>query len=204
MRVLAIGAHPDDIEYGCGGTLYKARKTGHEVYLFVVTDGSQSGDPEGRKKEQEKAAKYLGAEQLIWGGYSDTELAVTRHLINHIDNVIKDVKPELILVNYPEDTHQDHRVTAECTITAARYIRNVLFYEDFTSLNFQPDIFVDIKEYTLHKLQLMRRHVSQVEKEYPYEFDILESIKAIAPFRGFQGKLKYAEGFKALRYEVKF
>ncbi len=74
MRILAIGAHPDDIEFGCGGTLIKYARQGHEPFLLVMTDGSGGGDGALRQKEQEASARILRASRLIWGGYPDTAL----------------------------------------------------------------------------------------------------------------------------------
>jgi len=76
----------------------------------------------------------------------------------------------------------------------------VLFYEAYTSLNFQPDIFVDIERILKRKIQSLEAHRSQISKSYPTGLDTLESVKSIATYRGFQAKVKYAEGFKALRF----
>ncbi len=202
MNILAIGAHPDDIEYGCGGTLLKYKKKGEKIYLFVLTGGEESGGSAIRKKEQEKVAELLGRIELIWGGFRDTELPVGRKLIAKIDSVIAKIQPDEIYVNYPDDAHQDHRVCAECTITACRYEKRVLLYEDYTTRNFEPNIFIDIKDVIDEKVRLLAQHHSQVSKGYPTGLDMLESVKAIASFRGFQGKMKYAEGFVALRYMI--
>ena len=64
MKILAIGSHPDDIEVGCGGTLTKYSKKGHEIYLLVMTEGEQGGESSQRRSEQEKAAKLVNAKEL--------------------------------------------------------------------------------------------------------------------------------------------
>ena len=201
MRILAIGAHPDDIEYGCGGALLKLKKSDNaEIHYFVATRGDFSGGAEERVKEQEKAAGMIGAAKLHWGGFMDTQLTVSRELIVSIEKVINEVNPDTIFVNYPKDTHQDHRNLAESTVVAARYSRKVLFYEDYTSQNYEPSIFVDISDVLEEKAELLKCHKSQVDRTYPTGLDILESVKAVASFRGFQAKVRYAEGFSALRY----
>jgi hypothetical protein len=63
MRLLAIGAHPDDIEFGCAGTLVQYSKKGNQVYLLVVADGGMGGDPQVRQREQEISAEIMGAEE---------------------------------------------------------------------------------------------------------------------------------------------
>lgn len=200
MKILALGAHPDDIEYGCGGTLLKlARKKAH-IYLLVLTRGEFGGDPAIRQKEQEEAMRIMGVKKIFWGDCIDTELPNERIIITKIDKVIEEVNPDEVYVNYYQDIHQDHRTLAECALAATRYVRKVLFYEDYTSVNFEPDIFVDIEEVLEEKQKLIQIHASQVEKVYPTKLDMVESVKAAANFRGFQGKVKYAEGFKAFRF----
>ena len=67
MNVLAIGAHPDDIEYGCAGTLIRYGQAGHQVFLFVMTRGEAGGDPDLRVKEQEASSHIMGAKDISWG-----------------------------------------------------------------------------------------------------------------------------------------
>jgi len=72
MNILAIGAHPDDIEFGCGGTLSKYSEKGHKVYMLVLSKGDKGGDSDVRQKEQENSARILRAETLYFGDYKDT------------------------------------------------------------------------------------------------------------------------------------
>ena len=171
-----------------------------DIYFMVLTKGEFGGDPKTREKEQEEAMKLLGVKKIFWGGYIDTELPSERIVITKIDEVIEEVKPDEVYVNYIEDIHQDHRMLAECTLAATRYVKRVFFYEDYTSINFEPDIFVDIEDVLEEKQKLIQVYSSQVDKAYPTKLDMVESVKAIANFRGFQGKVKYAEGFKAFRF----
>ncbi|MFH1406438.1 MAG: PIG-L deacetylase family protein [Candidatus Omnitrophota bacterium] len=201
MNILARGAHPDDIEYGCGGTLIKYSRKGADVYMAILTEGGVGGDARVRKEEQEKSAKALNVKKVFWGGFEDTKLPANEDkIIKFIDGLIQSVKPDEIYINYWDDSHQDHRTLAQCGIAAVRYAKRVLFYEDYTSMNFEPDIFVDIEGVLSEKAALLKSHLSQVSRDYPTKLDILESVRAVANFRGFQGKVKYAEGFKALRF----
>ena len=200
MRILALGAHPDDIEYGCGGTFIKFARRGDEIYFMVLTKGEFGGDAEVRQKEQEDAMKFIGVKKIFWAGYKDTELPNERIIISDIDSVIREINPNEVYVNYFDDIHQDHRTLAECTLAATRYVRRVFFYEDYTSVKFEPDIFVDIGDVLEEKQKLIQIYSSQVVKAYPTKLDMIESVRATANFRGFQGKVKYAEGFKAFRY----
>ncbi|MDP8299241.1 MAG: PIG-L deacetylase family protein [Candidatus Tantalella remota] len=201
MNILAIGAHPDDIEYGCGGALLKFKKEQNtEIFLFVATYGDFAGSADVRMKEQEESIKKLGAKKLFWGGFMDTKLSAGRELIERIEEAVKEADPDLIFVNFPEDEHQDHRALAESAIVASRYRRKVLFYEDYTCKRYNPDVFVDIGSVLDDKVDLLKCHKSQVKRDYPTGLDMVESVKAVANFRGFQAKVKYAEGFKSLRY----
>jgi len=199
MNILAIGPHPDDIEFGCGGTLIKYVQAGNQVFLLVLTDGSFGGDPNVRRVEQEEAAKYMGAKELFWGNCRDTELTGNRELIVKIDDIIHKVKPDVVFLNFWADVHQDHRAAAQAAVSASRYIREVLFYEVPSTQHFEPDIFVDIKDVLDNKLHLLGIHASQVNRTKVENLSILESVQSCANFRGFQGRVKYAEGFKAVR-----
>jgi len=139
--ILAIGAHPDDIEFGCGGTLIKYTMRGHRLFLQILTEGGLGAAKPTRIEEQMASKAILGAEDIFWGGYEDTHLIVDIELIGKIEEVIKKVKPDFIFCNYPDDTHQDHRHLAQAVMSATRYIRNVLFYEGPTTQNFEPHVF---------------------------------------------------------------
>jgi len=199
MNILAIGAHPDDIEFGCGGALIKYAQKRHNVYLLILTMGGIGGEPGLRKIEQEAAAKFMQAKQVFWGNFQDTELNTNKTVISNIDEVIDKTKPQVVFFNFFDDTHQDHRAVAQVSTSATRYVKEVLYYEVPTSQNFQPDIFVDIGDVLEKKLELLKIHASQVDKTKIENLTILESAQSCAIFRGYQGRVKYAEGFKALR-----
>ena len=199
MNLLAIGSHPDDIEFGCSGTLIKYRLKGDRIYLMVMTSGGLSGKPDLRRKEQIISQKIMGAKELIWGGHKDTKLEMNLELIQQIEKAIKKIEPTFIFVNYPEDTHQDHRHLAQATISATRYTRNVLFYEVPTTVNFTPNVFVDIMPTFNSKIECLKAHTSQIMKTGIEELSILNMALANAHFRGTQARVKYAEGFVSQR-----
>jgi LmbE family N-acetylglucosaminyl deacetylase len=199
MRILAIGAHPDDIEFGCGGTLIKYARQGHEVFLLVMTEGSAGGDSAIRHQEQEESARILRARNLFWGDYPDTAIPLDRALIQRVEQVIREVQPDFIFVHYYDDTHQDHRHLATSTVTATRYTRNVLFYEGPTSQNFSPSVFVDVDTALEDKIATLKAHASQVEKTNIEGLTILDIARSSAHFRGIQGRVRNAEGFVPLR-----
>ena len=199
MRVLALGAHPDDIEVGCGGTLLKYARDGHRIFMMVMTEGGQGGLSDVRREEQAQAAKLLQAEEVFWGGYKDTELPVDRVLIQTVEEIVRKIEPHFIFVHYHDDTHQDHRHLAMNTITATRYTKNVLFYEGPTTQNFAPTVFVDIEHTLEHKIQSLEAHASQVRKTNIKGVSIADIARSSAQFRGIQGRVTNAEGFLPLR-----
>lgn len=199
MKILALGCHPDDIEFGCGGTLIKYARAGHDVYLMVMTEGHAGGDEKVRRSEQEASAEILGCRRLYWGGYQDTELPLNRGLIQQVEAIISQVDPDFIFVHYFDDTHQDHRNLANSTITATRYTRNVLFYEGPTTNNFTPTVFVDISHEEPEKIAALEAHASQVGRTNIGDLNIVEVVRAAALFRGTQARVNSAEGFMPLR-----
>jgi LmbE family N-acetylglucosaminyl deacetylase len=203
MNILAIGAHPDDIEFGCGGALIKFSKKKANIFLLILTRGEVGGRPHIREAEQRRATKFIKAKRVFWGGFSDTHIPTNRKLIDVIEKVILEVNPEIVFFNYFDDIHQDHRAIAEGATSATRYSRNVLMYEVPTTQNFQPDVFVNIGDTLKNKLKLLGIFSSQLTKTRVKNLTILESAKSCANFRGFQARVKYAEGFKALRFNLK-
>jgi LmbE family N-acetylglucosaminyl deacetylase len=199
VNVLALGAHPDDIEYGCGGMLTKYAEKGHHVYMFVASDGGLGGDPAVRRREQEDAALVMGTTKVFWGDYQDTEIPLNRDLIVRIETVIRQVKPRMIFVNSPDDTHQDHRNLAQGTVSATRYVPNFLFYEVPSTLNFAPNCYTDVEKVLDRKLACLEAHHSQVSKTNIEDLTILELARSCANFRGIQARVKYAEAFQSVR-----
>ena len=199
MNILAIGAHPDDIEIGCGGTLIKYSDRGHKIFSLVMTGGGQGGESSVRCSEQEDACRIMGAEKIYWGGYKDTHLEVSQDLISKIEQVISEIDPKFIFCHYPDDTHQDHRHLSLATQSAARNLRNVLFYEGPTTYGFNPQVFVDISKTLDRKIEALKAHESQVTRTNIEDLSIVEIARSSANFRGIQGRAKYGEAFSPLR-----
>lgn len=203
MKLLAVGAHPDDIEIGCAGTLLKYMNFGHDIYFLVMTPGDMGGDGHVRKEEQAMSAEIMKAKDLIWGGYKDTRLITNMNrMVSDIEVLLKKIKPAFVFVNYGDDTHQDHRALSKATVSATRYTKNVLFYEVPTTQNFSPSVFVNIKDTMDGKIASLLAHKSQVMKTNIEELSITDIAKSTAAFRGIQGRVVLAEGFIPLRLFV--
>jgi LmbE family N-acetylglucosaminyl deacetylase len=197
MKVLAVGAHPDDIELGCAGTLLAHASRGDQVHLLVMTTGEQGPQAaRSRVREQEDAARVLSA-HLYWGGFPDGAVPESREAIQAVERAICESGAELLYAPSPEDTHQDHRATASVTLAAGRRCSRILTYESPTSVNFAPQLYTDIGSYLEGKLKAIRSHTSQVLKNHLVD---LEAVEAMARYRGFQARIRTAEAFEAQRF----
>lgn len=198
MRVLAIGAHPDDIELGCGATLLAHVARGHEVSMLVMTTGEQGPQmARSRTHEQEDAARLLRA-NLYWGNFEDGAVPEGRTAVGSIEAILRETQATVVYTHASRDTHQDHRATAVATLAAARRATSVLQYESPSTIGFTPTIFVDVEGFVEGKLALLRAHASQVQRNGLVD---LEAIEAQARYRGFNARLRHAEGFVCERMQ---
>ena len=199
MNILAIGAHPDDIELGCGGLLIKSARQGHNVYMYSLTRGGAGGDSKQRSEELARSARFIKAKQLWIDNFEDSKLTVSNDLINHIEFFINKANPDLILTHSHGDVHHDHRAIALATLEAARFNSNVLSYEIPLSRNFDPKVFVDISEVVNEKVELIEIFWSQQSKLYLKA----NAIKGLAEYRALQSRLntaiKYVEAFEVMK-----
>jgi LmbE family N-acetylglucosaminyl deacetylase len=224
MNILAIGAHGDDIEVQCGGTLAKCVARGDKVFMCVVTDGRgrPKGNPdqiaEVRRKESLASASVIGAE-LIWMGIPDGGLRVQDEHLHKFVEVIRETKPNIIITHPAEDYHPDHRYTNQLVMDAAQMarVRNypsklapyrevlpIAFMEDVTGVAFTPEEWVDISPHFEQKVEMLSKHVSQMMPD-TYEPDFVSPPRAANPFmrmielqsgyRGMQCGVNYAECF---------
>ncbi len=108
--ILAVGAHPDDMDFGASGSVAKWAKEGAKVYYLIATDGSRgSEDPEMthkklagiRVKEQEKAAKVLGVKKVFFLNHTDTQLVADLELKEKIVRIIREIRPEVVITMDP-------------------------------------------------------------------------------------------------------
>ena len=109
--ILAIGAHPDDIELGCGGALAAYRDAGAEIAMLVLSGGANGWGENARRIEQEEAAYHLGA-TLRWGRFADGAIPDGIATIQVIEQAIQDTRADLVFTHSLHDSHQDHRAAA--------------------------------------------------------------------------------------------
>ena len=200
QRVLAIGAHPDDIELGCGATLLAHRARGDKVSMLVMTAGERGPqDARSRVREQEEAAAMLGAD-LFWGEFLDGAVPEGREGVTVVETVMGITQADVIYVHCPNDSHQDHRATSAVTMGAARHARQILFYASPSTYRFEPTHFIDVGGLVEGKVDLLRCHMSQVMKSGMVD---LEAVEAEARYRGHQARARFAEAFEAHRFAMR-
>lgn len=202
MRVvLAVGAHPDDVELGCSGALALHKMNGDKVYLLVLTKGEASGDIEVRERECRRAAEILGVDGLFFGGLKDTEVHDGRETIDIIEKIIDKVKPDVIYAPTSKDTHQDHRNTGYATLSAGRRCKMILLYEGAsTQRDFTPQVFVDIEKTFELKKKVTRVFGSQLSNHRGGYGLAVKGIEGLAKYRGYQAGLDVAEAFEVGKF----
>jgi LmbE family N-acetylglucosaminyl deacetylase len=195
MNIIAIGSHPDDIEYGCGGTLMRHIKRGDKVTFVVMSRGEKGGDPDLRHKEAREAAKKIGADIRIFD-YPDADIPQGHEIIDRLEKLISDIKPQRVYTHSVKDTHQDHRNVAYVSIAAARFVPEILAYESPSLyLMFTPNYYVDISNYIDEKIELLNCFSSQNGKDYMK----INAIRGLSQFRGLAPNVSHAEAFEVIR-----
>ena len=204
-NILCIGAHPDDIEIGMGGTVSKLTSLGYRVIMIVFANSDMSNIEE-RCKEAKMSADFLNAEIEILDITSE-DLQKNRFLVGKLDEHIKRYSPESVYTHWIHDSHQDHQMIAQATISALRKNTCSLYmYEEtipggITSHSFRAQMYVDIGEHIDNKISALKLHYSQIQSLND-ENTWIYGIKGRAQYRGYQINSKFAEVFEIIK-EIK-
>ena len=220
MNVLAIGCHPDDLEIYCSGTLIKYVKQGAQVTMCHVANGDQGHveiEPEPlagiRHLEAERAGKIIGAKEVIDLGVSDMQ--VNSHdlkIVDAVADVVRKVRPDVIITHYCEDYMQDHVETSRLatngsfcaglshrprSFEAFSSFVPVFFMDTVAGVNFNPSHYVNITDEMECKLRAVACHESQIKWMMDHDHvDFLDMVCTWSKYRGYQCGVTYAEGFK--------
>ena len=192
--VLALGAHPDDLELGCGATLAKLSANGVAVHAVIFSAGKLGGPAEyDRTAETRGALESLGVASVTQHDFADRRLhEVLNELIDCTEDHVSKVAPDRVYTMFHLDRHQDHRTVHEASVVACRKVGQILGYETPSSYpNFTPTVFEPIDEYIEAKIEALKLHVSQGERLYMQQ----EKIRSAAHFRGAQVDLNQTESF---------
>jgi LmbE family N-acetylglucosaminyl deacetylase len=197
-RVLAIGAHPDDIEIAAGSSLARMRDRGYQVCGIIMTNGEKGGRASIRPTEARKGAQFLGLDEVDVHTFSDTRLTNDAvKMTQVIEEEINKTQPDIIFTHSIHDLHQDHQAVYEATLRAARNVRTtILCYESpSVTQDFHPTYFIDACGYVDVKIEAIRQHWDQRNKAYMKP----DQVRSKLAFRGGQAKMEYAEGFEVAR-----
>jgi LmbE family N-acetylglucosaminyl deacetylase len=200
MNVLALGAHPDDVEIGMGGTVARHADSGDSVTMVVVTSFPEN-DTDERWTEAADAADILGCGIEILD-VPHEDIRADRDFVGVIDGLLAAYEPDAVYVPWQYDSHQDHRHLTRATLAATRKNReSVYMYEPtvpggITATPFAPQRYVDVTGTMDRKLESLRAHASQVEK---HGDSWLTAVEGRAMHRGYQANCAYAEAFSVVK-----
>ncbi len=223
MNILAIGAHPDDVEEGCSGTLAKFASQGHKIFIATATNGNVGSATlpmdeiaKIRKEEARQSAAVIGAEYICLD-YDDEMFFESKEARLKFIDLVRYCKADLILTHYPEDYNPDHELTSKIIndiavmIPVAKIktpnepydkIPIIAYFEPVNGMGFIPTEYVDITDFMDKKIEMLNCHKSQIEwmsdnyKDTMSDQNYFEQCEIISRYRGIQCGVKYAEGFR--------
>ena len=223
-RILVVVAHPDDAEFGCGGSVAHWVADGREVFYCVITNGNRGSDdpamtPERlaaiREDEQRAAARALGVTDVLFLGYPDGELEDTREARRDVIRAIRRFRPDRVVTQNPFPSlnpysgHRDHRHAGRLALDAVYpFARDRMHFPELLAEGWQPhkvrevylmgsdepDTFVDITGTIDRKLAALRCHASQLKDFAAVEARVRERAADLGKPQGYT----YAEAFRAI------
>ena len=206
MNVLAVGAHFDDVELGCGGTLALHAQRGDQVTVYVATHSGYSA-PDGReirsreiaRGEGEHGAEIIGAE-LLCGDWETNQLVYGDPLVCSVLEIVEQRGIDAIYTHWTEDVHQDHRALARASITAGKHVPRILMYQSNLydgSETFAGNFYVDIGETIEQKKAAIAAHQSELGRVGGRWLDV---FLAKVQVDGHRAGVSYAEVFAVVKY----
>lgn len=215
--VMVVGAHPDDPEFGCGGTLLRWADQGCRIHYLICTAGDKGSKDLAitseslaviREAEQREAARRIGAVSVTFLGEADGEFQPTLGNRERITRIIRELRPDILVTHDPwrrYQLHPDHRNVGTCTLDAMVSARDHLFFPHLFKEGLMPhtvpeivlfgtddaNAWADISGTIDRKLESLRAHVSQVARIS----DLDERIRERARVAGQPHKLAFAEEF---------
>ncbi|UZN04634.1 response regulator [Cellulomonas sp. S1-8] len=193
--VLAVGAHPDDVEIGVGATLASHRAAGHQVVILTMSGGAVGGDSQTRRHEALAAAAVIGA-RLFLHDFEDTRMQAAGGLIAVVEEAVSDLSPTVVYTHSAHDRHQDHRAVHEAVMVATRKVPSVAcFQSPSCTLDFRPTRFVPVDGFVETKLEMLAAFTSQSHRDY-MEPDV---VRSTARYWSRFGTGAYAEPLETVR-----
>ncbi len=206
MNVLAIGAHFDDIELGCGGSLAKHVHDGDTVYAYVATkSGYMSADNRiirtdaTAQNEGRNAMRALGV-NLIEGPFETLKVEFSEDLNVDILSIVEAKKIRKVYTHWSGDIHHDHQAVSKASLHSCRHVPCMLMYRSnwyHSPHDFHNNFYIDISNHWSSKESAIREHVSELERTHHrwIEFFKNEALNA-----GQKIGVKYAEVFEVVKW----
>jgi N-acetylglucosamine malate deacetylase 1 len=218
VNVLAVGAHPDDLEILCGGTLARLVKEGHDVVMCHATLGDRGSFVHTseeiaaiRSLESKRAAEICGAEEATLGLHDGEVSAADPEQRRLVVDLVRDTRPDVIITHFPNDYMSDHnevsKLIFDCSFHATLplfetgkphhdKVTPIYYMETIMGVAFQPTEYVDVTDLIDTKSAMLEAHETQLTWLRDHDgIDIVEQMLAATRFRGLQCGVKYAEGF---------
>jgi len=214
-----VGAHPDDVEILCGGTLARYAGAGCEVIVATATAGDRGSadmtmeQTAGvRRAEAGRAAEVIGAEyrclEFVDGSVDGSSLEARERVVD----LVRKTAPDLVFTHSPVDYHADHMATSKLVVEATFLasvpllstgvpatdkIVPVYYMDTLAGIGFEPEQYVDITEVFDIKREMLARHESQITWMWEHDqLDFVDFMTTVSKFRGFQCGAPYAEAFR--------
>lgn len=167
LKILAIGAHPDDFDIGAGMTLFNHVDSGDSVEGVICTNGEMGGTKEKRVEEAFEAAERLGLDGLYFLDFPDTNIPF-KGVLEALELLVNSLHPDVVYTHFPNDTHQDHKIVSEATSTACRKgVPAIMRYMSVSTVfsSFTPNIFyIGSQDDYLRKEDLLEAYRSQIDR----------------------------------------
>jgi LmbE family N-acetylglucosaminyl deacetylase len=207
MNILAIGAHFDDVELGCGGALAKHAAEGDAVYVYVATVSGFVNQynqtvrsSEIARAEAQKAIQTLGIKELICGNFKTLQVEFVDDLNIEILKIVEEKSIEKAYVHWAGDIHHDHQAVARASLHSCRHVPRMLMYRSnwyHSTLEFRGNFYIDITDYWETKEKAIRAHVSEMNRTSE---KWISFFKNEAENAGQRIGVKYAEVFETVKW----
>ena len=224
LKILIIAAHPDDETLGCGGSIAKWSKHGHEAHVLIMAEGSTSRDKHRDREHRiedlsilaqsaNQAADILGVKSIELLDYPDNRMDSVDFLdvVKRVENKIEELKPNVVLTHHAGDLNIDHRIIHQAVITACRplpgqTVKRILSFEVPSATEWQspddrrpflPSWFEDIADTLPLKIKALEAYQSEM-RPWPHARS-LKAVEHLARWRGASAGCEAAESFMLVR-----
>ncbi|MBK7015856.1 MAG: PIG-L family deacetylase [Sulfuritalea sp.] len=207
MNILAIGAHFDDVELGCGGALARHAQNGDYIYVYVATVSGFSNQynetvrsSETALEEARAAMRILGVRDLICGNFKTLSVEFVDELNIEILTIVEQKSIDLVYAHWVGDIHHDHQAVAKASLHSCRHVPRLLMYRSnwyHSTMEFRGNFYIDITSQWDTKEQAIRSHVSEMDRTGS---KWISFFKNEAENAGQRIGVRYAEIFEVVKW----